>query len=111
MCQYDAFVLPTKATTEGYPGVVLEAYAAGLPVIATTCGAIPEIVDETSGILLDPGDVDGLEGAMKRLVEDPQLYVRLCEGTRERTAQFSAAHWAEEFVACCREVAEKNSRT
>jgi len=107
MQQYDAFILPTKALTEGYPGSILEAYAAGLPVIATTCGAIPEIVDETSGILVEPRNAEALYQAMKRLSEDSELYVRLCKGAHERVAQFSAEFWVDKFVAYCRELAER----
>ncbi len=109
MRQYDAFVLPTKATTEGYPGAILEAYAAGLPVIASACGAIPEIVDETSGLLVEPKDVEALYQAMKRLCEDSDLYERLCRGTGEQAKQFSAQFWAEKFVEYCREIAQKNT--
>jgi glycosyltransferase involved in cell wall biosynthesis len=105
MQQYDAFVLPTKAPTEGYPGSILEAYAAGLPVITTTCGGIPEIVDETSGILVEPGNVEALYQAMNRLVVDSELYVRLRNGARDKGGQFGAEHWAQKFVAYCREIA------
>lgn len=104
MQQYDALVMPTKATTEGYPGVILEAYAAGLPVIATTCGAIPEIVDQTSGILVEPRNVESLFQAMKRLSEDSDLYQRLCANTRTKAESFSVERWAGEFVTFCREI-------
>ena len=110
MRNYDAFILPTKATTEGYPGVILEAYAAYLPVVATTCGAIPEIVDETSGILIEPRNVDALYRAMKRLNEDSQLYVRLCKGVQERAECFSAVYWTEEFFKYCLEVIESYNK-
>lgn len=109
MRQYDAFVLPTKATTEGYPGAILEAYAAGLPVITTTCGAIPEIVDEMSGILVEPGNVEALYQAMKTLSEDAELYIWLCKGVRERAGQFLAEFWADKFVGYCREIADNRS--
>jgi len=111
MQQYDAFILPTKAISEGYPGAILEAYAAGLPVITTTCGAIPEIVDESSGILVEPRNVEALYQAMMRLSEDSKLYVRLCKGAREQAGKFSAEHWAKEFVAYCREIDRNKSAT
>ena len=110
MRQYDAFILPTKALSEGYPGAILEAYAAGLPVITSTCGAIQEIVDQSSGILIEPKSVEALCLAMKKLTEDSELYVRLCKGARDRAAEFSAEHWAEEFVTYSREIIEKGSK-
>jgi glycosyltransferase involved in cell wall biosynthesis len=107
MRQYDALVMPTKALTEGYPGVILEAYMADLPVITTTCGAIPEIVDETSGILVEPKNAEALYRAMKRLSGDPELYVRLCKGAQDRAGQFSAEYWTNKFVGFCWEVFER----
>lgn len=104
MREYDAFVLPTMARTEGYPGSIVEAYIAGLPVIATACGAIPEIVDETSGILVEPRNVESLYQAMKRLTDDSELYVRLCKGARERASQFSTQFWANKFIEYCHEL-------
>lgn len=101
MREHDALVFPTKATTEGYPGVILEAYAAGIPVIATLCGAIPEIVDDDCGLLVPPGDVDALAEAMNSLSRDPILYTRLQQGARDRAGEFSAARWAERFASFC----------
>lgn len=104
MRQYDALILPTKAHTEGYPGTIIEAYAAGLPVITTTSGAIPEIVNESNGILVEPGSAEALYLAMKRMSEDSDLYQQLCRGVAERAAQFSAKVWADRFVSYCREL-------
>lgn len=109
MQQYDAFVLPTKALSEGYPGVILEAYMAGLPVIASTCGAIPEIVDKTSGILVEPSNVEALYIAMRRLSEDEDLYKRLCKGAAVKAHEFDSAMWTNRFVEYCGELVEKPS--
>jgi glycosyltransferase involved in cell wall biosynthesis len=107
MQQYDAFVLPTHHDGEGYPGVILEAYCAGLPVIATNWRAIPEIVDDTSGILVEPRNAEALYRAMNRLSEDSELYARLCKGALEQAGQFSTEHWADEFVKICRKLVEE----
>lgn len=99
--QYDAFILPSKADTEGYPGAILEAFSVGLPVISTTVGGIPEIVDEQCGILVEPGNVDALENAMKQLISDDILYQRLCCGAREARERFSAEYWTGWMVREC----------
>ena len=104
--EYDALVLPTKAKTEGYPGVIIESYIAGRPVVSTLCGGIPEIVDDTSGILVPPGDSDALYQAMKRITEDNVLYADLCAGAAKKRSMFSAKMWADYFVRVCCHLAD-----
>jgi glycosyltransferase involved in cell wall biosynthesis len=60
----DAFCLPSYR--EGIPNVVMEALAAGLPVVATTVGGIPEVVDKGSGILVEPRDANALAIALQQ---------------------------------------------
>jgi glycosyltransferase involved in cell wall biosynthesis len=107
LSDYDALLLPTHYLGEGYPGVVIEAYHAGLPVICTHWQALPEIVDDTSGILVEPRNAEALYRAMKRLSEDSELYARLCKGAIEQAGQFSTEHWADEFVKICRKLVEE----
>jgi glycosyltransferase involved in cell wall biosynthesis len=104
MKNYDALVMPTKMPTEGYPGAIVEAFAAGIPILATKCGAIPEIVDDSCGILVEPKDAEALFRAMKALVEDEALYARLCEGSRSKREAFSSKFWTARFVEYCRQV-------
>lgn len=66
----DIFVLPSHA--EGLPMSLLEAMAAGLPVVCSTVGGIPLAVsNEQEGLLVEPGDVDGLGRALARMMQDP----------------------------------------
>jgi glycosyltransferase involved in cell wall biosynthesis len=59
---------------------VAEALAAGLPVIATPTGAIPQLVGDSAGILVPAGDVAALAAAIRRVVEDRDLRERLAAG-------------------------------
>ncbi len=69
--------------TEGSPNAVLEAMAAGLPIVATHVGAIPDLVIEgKGGLLRDPRDIDGFVRAVRALAVDPAL--RACFGARNR---------------------------
>ena len=96
---YDALVLPSHHYGEGYPGVILEAYAAGLPVVSTRWRAIPELVEEgCTGLLVEPRDAGALRDAMTALVDDHELYARLRGGVRARRLEFSDEIWSQRFV-------------
>lgn len=104
MRQYDAFVLPTHHEGEGYPGTIFEAYNAELPVVTTKWRALPEIVDDTVGILVEPKNPTDLCQAMTRLAQDSELFLRLRANTRTKAEFFSSERWAGEFFAFCREL-------
>ncbi|OWY73445.1 hypothetical protein B7486_03640 [cyanobacterium TDX16] len=104
--KYDALLLPTYWVGEGYPGIILEAFGAGLPVITTKWKAIPEIVDDTCGILVEPKSVDELQSAMQKLIDDADLFRRLCNGVRARREFYSTSRWVDEFARFCRELAD-----
>jgi glycosyltransferase involved in cell wall biosynthesis len=68
----DIFALPSKA--EGFGVAVVEAAAMGLPVVASNVHGLPDVVhDGSSGLLVPPGDVEALAGAIDRLAGDPGL--------------------------------------
>jgi glycosyltransferase involved in cell wall biosynthesis len=63
--QYDCLLLPTHWKAEGYPGIIIEAYSVGVPVIASRIGGIPEIVDNgIDGILFEANNIQALYKAM-----------------------------------------------
>jgi glycosyltransferase involved in cell wall biosynthesis len=79
----DVFVLSSFA--EGVPVVLMEAMAAGVPVVATRIAGIPELVrDEHNGLLVPPGDVDSFANAIRRLLDDPDLRNRFAAAGREQ---------------------------
>ena len=70
---------------EGLPIGLIEAMAAGLPVVGTNVEGIRDVIaPDVDGILLEPGDVSGLKGALARLIGDPSLRLKLGHAGREK---------------------------
>jgi glycosyltransferase involved in cell wall biosynthesis len=79
----DADILVLPSFDENLPLSVVEAFARGIAVICTPVGALPDIVKpEVTGLLVEPGDVEGLTAALQRMIGDPALRERLGHNAR-----------------------------
>lgn len=85
------YVLPSY--NEGLPMSVLEAMAAGIPVVSTPVGGIPEaITDGVEGYLVPPGDIEALAQRLNQLLADPALAMRMGAAARHKVeTMFSSA--------------------
>ena len=89
----DVFALPaivdSKGDTEGLGVVLIEAVAAGLPLVASDVGGIPDVVvDGETGLLVPEKDPAALARAFERLASDPALRAKVAEGAKQRCAEF-----------------------
>ncbi len=110
LSEHDLLVYPSYYRNEGYPGAILEAFQCGLPVVATRRGGIAELVEhEESGLLVEPRSAAEVESAIKRLLDEPELYRQLCEGARRRGDQFRSADWYDRVAAELRSLCRKQS--
>ncbi|MBI5015082.1 MAG: glycosyltransferase family 4 protein [Deltaproteobacteria bacterium] len=100
----DLFVLPSHL--EGLGTIVLDALAAGKPVVGTRAGGIPEMIEDgRHGLLVPPRDPPALAAAVLRLLGDPELGRRLAaEGRTRALGSFSADAMVEGNLAVYREL-------
>jgi glycosyltransferase involved in cell wall biosynthesis len=107
----DVFVHPARA--EGSGVAPLEAAAAGLPVVATRVGGLPEaVVDGRTGLLVEPDDPEGLRDALVRLLGDPALRGRMgSEGRRWVRAERSIATMVEQNRSIYEQILAERART
>lgn len=110
----DALVVPSEALasgrTEGAPTAVIEALAAGLPVLATDTGGLPELVThERSGLLIDSADPLALRAAITRFAGDAELRARLATGAAREGSGRTWASVAPRIDALLREPSPQGS--
>ena len=91
---------------DNFPFAILEAMAEGKPVVATRVGGIPEaVVDKVTGLLIPPGDIQGLANAINKLLEDSNLAKRLGSNAKNRIKEkFIFGLMFNETVAAYKEV-------
>ncbi|OGE83044.1 MAG: hypothetical protein A2846_01690 [Candidatus Doudnabacteria bacterium RIFCSPHIGHO2_01_FULL_49_9] len=95
--KFDIYVC--SSVKEGFPYSILEAMAAGLPIISTAVGGIPEaITDGTEGLLVPPKDPQALAAAIKKLILNPTLAEQLGAAAQKKVQEFSLDKMLSETV-------------
>jgi glycosyltransferase involved in cell wall biosynthesis len=88
----DLFTLPSSA--EAFGNVFAEALASGLPIVGSTTGGIPDLVEHgTNGLLVEPGDLNGLAEAIHYLADDPDLRREMAR--RNRAKAEGSLEWSQ----------------
>jgi len=104
LAESDVLVVPSLCA-ENQPSAILEAYAAGVPVIASHVGGIPEIIREgETGFLVDPGSVEDLLRALRACVEDPKRIRAMATACHAVAAEHAVDHIVGQFEGVYRDV-------
>lgn len=99
---FDLFVLSSR--TEGTPMVLLEAMAAGVPVIASAVGGVPDVVSDREAVLVPPEDPSVLAAAIASAMDDPPRRRALASAALRRVrSEFAPEPWAESYERVYRE--------
>jgi len=95
---FDLFVMSSR--TEGTPIVLFEAMAAGVPVVATAVGGVPDVVGPGEALLVDSEQPEALASAIRRVIRDPVAARERAGRARERLERtFAAEPWLERHEA------------
>lgn len=106
---FDLFVLSSR--TEGTPLVLLEAMAAGVPIVATAVGGVPDVVTPHEAWLVPPEDAEALAAAVRRARCDPHDARRRAAAAQRRLdAGFALGPWLDAYEAVYRRVCRAGRR-
>jgi glycosyltransferase involved in cell wall biosynthesis len=92
--QASIFCYPTRAS-EGFPKVVLEAMACGLPIITTRVSVLPELMKRGGGVLIDDATPDSITRAVEMLVRDRERYGIMSANALKTARQYSLEKWRD----------------
>jgi len=99
----DFLVLPSL--NEGFPMVILEAMASKLPVVATRVGEVPLLINRENGILVEPGDVEGIKQALFYLLENRVIAKGMGQKGYQRVKDhFSSEKMAKDYMGIYKDV-------
>jgi glycosyltransferase involved in cell wall biosynthesis len=106
---FDLLVISSR--TEGTPITLFEALHAGVPVVATAVGGIPDVVSDAEAILIPPGDIAALSSAIRRVVGAPaEARHRAAAGRKKLEVDFAPAPWLESYERIYRDAVARRGR-
>jgi len=105
----DIDLLVVTSINEGFGMVILEAMAAGKPVVTHDVGGIAElVVDGETGFLVPPGDVDAICSRLNLLLNDRELYAAMSQAARRRAKTYSLTAMTDRFDVIYQQVQPAN---
>jgi len=90
LAQYFALLFPTKYSTEGIPGTIIDAYAAGLPVIASNWNSVSDIIEDgKTGLIFPMGDCEVMKSILVRIFQNPCIINDMKNNCLARAIQYT----------------------
>ena len=90
LSQYDLLILPTHYEGEGFPGAIIDAYIAHVPVLITRWKNLPEFVTENkTGFIIDVNDIDSFEKIIKMLTDDKNVIEAMRKYAGQKSKEYS----------------------
>jgi glycosyltransferase involved in cell wall biosynthesis len=103
LASFDVFVL--SSVNEGFGRVIIEAMAAGAPVVSTAVGGTPEVIDDgVTGLLVPPGDPGKMAEAVLRVLGEPGLAERLRDRARLGMVRFTTRFMVDAYEEIYRDL-------
>ena len=98
--KYDVFLFPTYYFNEGFPGALVDAFIAGLPIVATDWHLNTEIVhDGETGFIIHPKDEDALFEVMENIIDNPSQLAKLAINSRKEAEKYDINKvWNKELL-------------
>ena len=102
---FDVFVLSSR--TEGTPIVLFEAMAAGVPIVTTAVGGVPDVVSPAEAILVPREDPAALAEGIRSVYSDPAAAEERAQRARARLAEFTVPQWVARYDAIYRKLLDR----
>ena len=102
---FDVFVLSSR--TEGTPIVLFEAMAAGVPIVTTAVGGVPDVVSAGEAILVPSDDPAALAGGIRSVYSDPAAAAERARRAHARLAEFTVPQWVARYDAVYRKLVDR----
>jgi glycosyltransferase involved in cell wall biosynthesis len=107
---FDAFVLSSRS--EGTPIVLFEAMGAGVPIVATRVGGIPDVISDEHALLVSPNDPSAIAGAVRRIHEESMAArQRAATATTRLRDDFAVVPWLAAYEGAYRQIVRSRVRT
>ncbi|MGE5679687.1 MAG: glycosyltransferase family 4 protein [Bacillota bacterium] len=103
LLKYDVMILPSYK--EGYPGVIIEAFIAGLAIVCTNLDTLKEMVTANEeAILVNPKNADEVVKALSLLDNDRQLLKKLKNNSLKKSELYNSQYWVQKYLSYCQEI-------